>query len=543
MRLNRSALRIVVRLTLPALFVACCVLGSAGALAAEAKSLTLDEVKAKRLEARKRQRRIIFDNDGNEVVYKLGKATPEALLAARTTPVVGTQVDTIMYCTWSSGFGYFTHNTKVGEVFDCTVKGFSKNKTRDFIEQGTDALEIVTNFCRKKGIEIFWSMRMNDTHDAWGGWYSPYLFPKIKKDHPEWLMGTKEKRPKNGAWSAVNFGVPEVRDYAYKFFEEVCNNYDVDGVQMDFLRHLTYFKCHAWGKDAGPEQWQQMTSLVRRIREMADRRGAERGRPILLAVRVMDSVPYCKGVGLDIETWLKEGLVDVLVVSGYFRMNPWPTSVELGHKYGVPVYPCLSETRVRDKIAKKPRGSLACYRGRAMNVWQSGADGVYLFNYFNVKSPLWKQLGSPATIKPHERMYCTGARNIAALNRWYTGAKKWHNRCLLMPTAPRKLSQGKPVSIEITIGEDLSKAPASTKLELQLRFKGVDQPDVLAVEVNGAPVKGTKPAKSPYLLYAVDPKAMKLGTNQITVVLEKQAKGDVLWQDALLWVRPGKGSE
>ncbi len=538
MKRHRSTGHGVAWLMLPGLLIACGVLDEATAPAAESRSLTLDEVKARRLEARKRQRRIIFDNDGNEVVYKLDKATPEALLAARTTPVVGTQVDTIMYCTWSSGFGYFTHNTKVGEVFDCTAEGFSKNKTRDFIKQGTDALEIVTDFCRKKGIEIFWSMRMNDTHDAWSGWYSPYLFPKLKKEHPEWLMGTRKKPPKNGAWSAVNFGVPEIRDYAYKFFEEVCNHYDVDGVQMDFLRHLTYFKCHAWGKAAGPEQWRQMTSLVRRIRQMADRRGAERGRPILLAVRVMDSVPYCKGVGLDIETWLKEGLVDVLVVSGYFRMNPWPTSVELGHKYGVPVYPCLSETRVRDKVAKKPRASLACYRGRAMNVWHSGADGVYLFNYFNVKSPLWNQLGSPVTIKPHERMYCTGARNIAAMNRWYTGAKTWHNRCLLMPTVPRKLGAGKGASIDLTVGEDLSKAPASTKLELQLRFKDVDAPEAVTVRVNGRTVAGTKAAKSPYLSYAVDAKLMKLGRNPIAVALDEDAKEQALWQDALLWVRP-----
>jgi hypothetical protein len=41
--------------------------------------LSQDQIKQLRHEAAKRQRRIIFDNDGNEVVYYMDEATPEAL--------------------------------------------------------------------------------------------------------------------------------------------------------------------------------------------------------------------------------------------------------------------------------------------------------------------------------------------------------------------------------------------------------------------------------------------------------------------------------
>ena len=241
------------------------------------RTMSLEELKRERKKAAHRKRRIIFNNDGNEPVYYLDEATPKALLDCRTTPLLGSQVDTIFYCTWSSGFSYFTHHTRAGQVFDTTANpkgadnkiGFSRNKTADFIKQGTDPLEIMVEFCKKNGIEIFWSFRMNDTHDAWGGWYSKYLFPKLKQEHPEWLVASERKRSKHGGWSAVDYGHKAIRDLAVKFIEEVCVNYDVDGIEMDFFRHPVYFKGPAWGRNAGQEELEKMTSMVRRVRKVA----------------------------------------------------------------------------------------------------------------------------------------------------------------------------------------------------------------------------------------------------------------------------------
>ena len=69
--------------------------------------LTQEEIRELRKAAAHRRRRIIFDNDGCDAVYYAKEATPEALLKCRTIDIVGTQVDTIVYCTWSSGFGRF----------------------------------------------------------------------------------------------------------------------------------------------------------------------------------------------------------------------------------------------------------------------------------------------------------------------------------------------------------------------------------------------------------------------------------------------------
>ena len=506
------------------------------------------EMNQPRKEAAHRTRRIVFDNDGNEPVYYCEEATPECLLEKRTTPLAGSQVDTIFYCTWSSGFSMFTHNTKKGVVFDCTAEepgkgpgsGFSKNKTRAFIEQGTDALEIVIDWCRAHDVEVFWSMRMNDIHDAWGGWYSPFLFPPLKKEHPEWLMGTKDNRPKNGGWTAVDFTVPEIRDLAFQFIEEVCRNYDVDGVQLDFFRHPTYFKKHAWGEPVGQEELDMMTDLVRRIRAMADEVALEKGHPILLSVRVPDSVECCRAIGFDIERWMQEDLIDLLVVSGYFRLNPWEVMVELAHKYDVPLYPSLSESRLKGD-ARKVRASDTCYRARAANVWHAGADGVYMFNFFNPHSPLWRELGSAETLRGLDKVYTTGARGAGNLEFWYTGGDKFLNRSLLNPNRPRKLEPGKVETVELNVGENMSKGDAPN-VTLRLQVLELAKAEDVAVKLNGVALTETTLSET-WLESVVDPAVVKRGVNRFEIALNADAKAGPVLQDLLLWVRYAKADE
>jgi hypothetical protein len=513
------------------------------------KVTNIEELRQARKKAAHRKRRIIFNNDGNEPVYCLKGATATALLDCRTTPLLGSQVDSIFYCTWSSGFSFFTHNTKAGQVFDTTANpkhpenksgGFSRNKTADFIKQGTDPLQIMVEFCRENRIEIFWSFRMNDTHDAWGSWYGEHLFPQMKKDHPEWLVASKAKRSRHGGWSAMDFNHKEVRDLAVQFVEEVCENYDVDGIEMDFFRHPVYFKNPAWGKDATQEERDKMTSMVRRVRKVTERAGLKRGRPILVGVRVPDSFGYCKAMGFDIVRWLQEDLLDIMAVSGYFRLNPWKASVQLGHRYDVPVYPCLSESRIGDSQARKIRASIACYRGRAANVWASGADGVYLFNSFNPRSSLWRQLGDPKALKTLNKVYTTGVRGTKSINSWMAnGEKRFLNRTILSPDRPVSLRLGKIATIELRMAEQIWKTTARELLpDVQLRLRGKELPGPadLSVRLNGKQLNGGIKS-GVWLDYSVEPVFVKKGANHFEIMLKPDIAAKPTLQDLLLWVR------
>ncbi len=503
----------------------------------KAKAAALDQLRVARGEAAHRQRRIIFNNDGNEPVYYCDQVSAESLLQCRTTPLVGSQVDAIFYCTWSSPFGCFTHDTKAGTLFTCTEKGFSKNKTREFIDRGLDPLKIMVDFGKQHGIEIFWSMRMNDTHDAWGGWYGPLMFAAspLKREHPEWLIATAKKRGKCGGWTAVDFARGEIRDLTLKYFEEVCRNYDVDGVEMDFFRHPVFFKSHAMGGSASQAECDLMTGLVGRIRRMTEEVGLERGRPILVAARVPDNPDYAKAIGLDVTGWMEDGLIDILTVSGYFRLNPWKASAAWGHQYGVPVYAGLSETRLGDKPAAKVRATVECYRGRAANVWNSGLDGVYLFNSFNPRSPLWRQLGDPRTLAGRDKVYTTGARGVNVVRSWKADGDRYLNRQIVSPERPLTLAPGDTATVELQVGENPSEAK-NARVTLRLRTSGLDDAGALTAALDGRPLTAAEgSAAEPE--FAVPPQLLRRGANPIRLGLAAGAKTPAKIVDLQLWVR------
>ena len=50
-----------------------------------------------------------------------------------------------------------------------------------------------------------------------------------------------------------------------------------------------------------------------RIRKLTDEIGTRRGRPLLVAAIVPDNLQLATNVGLDVRTWVREDLVDILV--------------------------------------------------------------------------------------------------------------------------------------------------------------------------------------------------------------------------------------
>ena len=188
---------------------------------------------------------------------------------------------------------------------------------------GKDALDVMVDFAHEHDLEIFYSNRMNDVHDSFADW----LLPRFKRDHPDWCQATaanKKKFPMSDPrwwWSSLNYEVPEVRDLVFRVCDDVCGRYDVDGIELDFFRAPMFFKPTWELKPVDPRHVTMMTDLVRRIREMTERAGRKRGRPILVACRVPMAVGQSLEIGLDIEAWLKEDLFDLLVPVSYTHLT------------------------------------------------------------------------------------------------------------------------------------------------------------------------------------------------------------------------------
>ena len=224
-----------------------------------------------------------------------------------------------------------------------------------------------------------------------------------------------------------------------------------------------------------------MTEFIRRARRIVDNAGEQRGRPLLLGVRVLDTVETNLRIGIDLEAWLIEGLVDrVLAGGGYASFcQPAEDLIELGHRFEVPVYPCINCPGTFDLGADWGFDSL---RGAAANFWHAGCDGIYLWNYQYLNTPHISygqpfaadyghlaDLADPAGLASADKVFSVNPRPFAQ----YARASAF---CPLpMPLFP---SRG---SVSVRIGDDL--ADALTVL-LQLDVENCVEGDELTVQVN-----------------------------------------------------------
>ena len=192
-----------------------------------------------------------------------------------------THVDALF---WHDGAGGNTANYD-SDVLELTGQRIGKVHPflRQLIAEGNDPPKIVVPEARKRGVDVFYSLRINDCHDSIGdGKGLPELVASFKVEHPEWSIG--RGHPYGGVYQ-LNFAVPEVRELKFAVIEEIFRKYEFDGLEIDFLRSAPHFI-----PGTEPENAHILTELLRRVRKHLNQRGKQRGRPIPLAVRVSESM-------------------------------------------------------------------------------------------------------------------------------------------------------------------------------------------------------------------------------------------------------------
>jgi len=450
---------------------------------------------AARKQAAHRRRRIIFNNDGDDIWAK-GADTVEKFLALRHEPLLGTQVDSIYYCTTQS-FNLFTHATKVAEVFRSREGTFADNNLPQFLDQQTDGLRMSCEFARKHGIESFWTLRMNDIHDAW----TPQFVSQWKKDDPRRVMAAladvSSLNDRRRLWSLVDFEHPDVEPRIVAIIEEVLRNYPVDGVDLDFLRAPFYFRNTYEGKPASDQQVAVLTRLVASVRKLVLAESERQGKPFLLSARVPVTGKLCRYLGIDIAGWLSERLIDVLAISGGYVAFDQPVQelIELGHKHDVPVYPCLSLSGL---FYRPPRGKgesqpPAAWNGAAARFWDAKADGIYGFNLFpGPGTPeqrehavtILQTIGSRETIAKSNQMYavCDAGWSMPA-HYWAKDAEEFSRA---LPIA----RDDKPaITVPLIVAQVGMDGEALPPTELRLDFSGLAGAEVPAVWLNSQRLK------------------------------------------------------
>ena len=470
-----------------------------------------------------RKRRVIF-NDDNGAVGREGVTTEQRYLNQRLDYIVGTQVDTICLSIMTRAEGLL-YNAKVGDPAGKFLTPLSQtlaetgamhyteifalkwNNLKSLFEAGTDPLKATVDFGRRHGMEVFASIRMNQVQDSWtGDFYSPF-----KRAHPEYCLGVQGTYEKSDHrrlyWSAFDYEHQGVRDYRVGMIEDICTRYDVDGIELDFWRWPMLFKPSLDNKPVKPRQVEIMTNFFRRIRKRMMEIEVERGKPLLLLMRAFDTEQANLKMGLDVRTYLKEGLIDILVVGGdynYFSIpaREWAT---LADEYKVPFYPCS----YRSRGDEQDRAFTAYYRS-------CGADGIYTFNF---KTPMdvlsMREIGSDELIARKDKHYqMTRSANSLARNH---------------VTAPGIV----PFSISpqvteraLLVGDDVERAVAEDTLEelrLNITFgEPVSPSDGVTFKLNGtalkAPIWGEQQVE-----FLVDAPPLRRGDNSMAAEFETGA--------------------
>ena len=283
---------------------------------------------------------------------------------------------------------------------------------RAFFERGEDLYGALVQRGRELGMAVLPSLRMNDNH-FWdlrpgdlGSLQRSDLTP-LRQQHPEWLLG--EEQAPGWASTSWNMAIPEVRAYILQRVVEACRLADWDGVELDWQRHAF----HLPADDAYRLRY-ALTDLMQAIRKQTDQIAEERGRPFHVAVRVATTFEACRRIGYDVETWVRDGLCDVVISGGNSGTDPGAEIeqfVELCRPHGVHFYAGFDSDGRQQARRLRPHGAwrVDWFRGLAQDQLARGADGVYVFNWHGhaqTHRPLLTTMGSAETLsRPRQSVH------------------------------------------------------------------------------------------------------------------------------------------
>lgn len=381
-----------------------------------------------------KNRRLLFNCDGHSVWQQAG-GNVEAWIENVFTGLVDSPVDALLWCDGAGG-NTANYDSKVLERTGQRIGKMDPALLRA-IKEGYDPPRVVVEEAHQRGLDVFYSFRINDCHDA----FMPEEWPTFKVEHPEWQLGEEAHY---GPKTALNFAYPEVRALKFRTVEEIFEKYDFDGIELDLLRGIPFFRPFY-----EPRHHYLLTDLLRTIRHHLDERARRRGRRIEIAIRVDENVTACRLDGFDLETWLAEDLLDILILgSGTIdiEVEAFRRLVAGTH---VRIYPCLYGWPSRYNPIP-----VALARGLAANYWHQGADGIYLFNWFPHESKfhhqigLLREIGDPATLAGRELMFAADRGFEDKPDDYYP-----HNwRFAPLPAELWPTDSGTPLRVPVMVG-------------------------------------------------------------------------------------------
>ena len=411
-----------------------------------------------------------------------------------------------------------------------------------------DAFALLISRCRERGVSPWVSLRMNDMHYH----DDPHKMNPFWNDNPQFWI---HKKP--GFDNGFDFTRAEVRAHYMKLIDEVLTRWDVDGVELDWMRFPTLFRAG----DAGNGR-AALTAFMREARVKSLAAAQRVGHPVGIAARVPATPEFAFGLGFDTAAWAREGLVDVLIPCSTWRPSFPDVPVEqwrahVGRN-------CLIVPGTDLWIGGTRGGAVAAtgmapIRGFTASMLDRGADAIYLFNHFAPTDMLLSRL----TVEDGVDRNCTQGDLLAmagdpakALNGPRRHVLTFHNP--VPPNSdyraplPAQLAPGEPVHLRLHIGP----APASgtCMLRVGLNDSGGFEAAALKASLNGAPCRATSDMPRPdqaqpamhgghlcpagvaprLLQFEAVPASLRRGYNDIEIELAEGSHQHVIWLELVI---------
>jgi len=273
--------------------------------------------------------KLLYNNDSTNVANcdspfnQRGEPITDKAIAASIDEVADKGVDCYLL---SPGPGHvpWWKSTLIPDHYQQWAKetGLKPDAFAQYLIDGGDWVKVLVERCRQHGMVPFVSFRLNDVHrmeyagekhprSAWAS--------RFYRDHPEYWIEPDHKtkwKPGYNHNRGLNWAEPAVRAYKLSLITELCEQYDLDGFELDFLRdHVMFRKDVPLAKRA-----EIITGFVGKIRALLDRT-AKAGRHRWLGARVPLELRRWPETGLDVRRLCDAG-VEMLNCSGWYHTIP-----------------------------------------------------------------------------------------------------------------------------------------------------------------------------------------------------------------------------
>jgi len=345
--------------------------------------------------------RIIYNDDTCGLRIITPPHTEEKISTA-VDYMKNSQVDCVCWCLSTGDVALAYYSNILENMYDLVEndrdyiparKSIDKDLIRSLHKKGIDYLPVLINKFHDAEISFYATFRMNDAHLK--SRPNGSLSSEFWKNHQDYrLWEVQDGRSYYNA--TLDFSYPEIRKSRIDSIIEVVTRYDVDGIELDFCRNPYIFQpSEAWGKR------NVLTKFILSIRNKINEIGRRKKKEIKLIIRVPFADEKLKQAGMDVQTWLEMGCLDILVMSNLVndyneKIAPW---LELCRKNNILFYPsieagaqinCCPSVDLPPGIAAPKSNfyvkedsqlSIKRVRGMAQSYNAQNPDGIYMFNY------------------------------------------------------------------------------------------------------------------------------------------------------------------